>query len=209
MQARSLLPPDSVKDRHDIRGMAIRGSIIEIGKGQYQDFISESVLEDCEIRIFCGASNVNIFRTTLINCEIRPKKEMKNLRLTDVNIDGCIFHGRYTGLRLGSEDPERNVSIRNCDFTLAKLRGTDFLPGVDIESMRLPTWPHITVINVAQHRASWLALQLPDSMKILQEIIGEPDQWALAVTLLLTDYVDNPDDWSSTFAGLKYVRIVA
>lgn len=130
MKTRNLLPPDSVKGWHDIRGMTIRGSIIEIGKGQYQDFISESVLEDCEIRIFCGASHVNISRTTLKNCEIRPKKEMKNLRLTDVNIDGCVFHGRYTGLRLGTEEPECSVSIKNCDFTSAKAHLTEFLPGV-------------------------------------------------------------------------------
>jgi len=152
---------------HGIRHQHVRAKRIELGKGQHQDFITDSRLEDCEIRVLCGAAHVNVFTSELVRCTFWPRRRMNGLRLTSGSFVDCRFKGRYFGCRFGTELDEQPCTMVGCDFAAATLHLTDFLGGVDVNSLALPGWPHITVKDLDNTRGQWLALDLPAEMAII------------------------------------------
>ena len=152
---RDKLIPDG---HHQIEGETITGKIIEIGTGEFVDFIyGGTVLDDCEIRILCGAQSVQIFNATIRNSIIKTRRELKSLQLLDVHFDGCKFLGKYSGCRFGQLTPQNTGTIVNCDFSAARLDLCDFYSGADIDSLVFPPWLSFTpsrlvIDNQAEHR---------------------------------------------------------
>lgn len=170
---RDRLIPDTC---HKIDGETITGKIIEIGSSKHLDFIyGGTVLDDCEIRILCGARSVHIFNATIRNSIIKPRRELKNLQLLDVHFDNCKFFGKYSGCRFGQLTSKNIGTIKNCDFSAARLDLCDFYPGSDIDSLTFPAWPHIVVREPNQWRNEWLEIPFPNDFRITQEVIVDPE----------------------------------
>lgn len=86
-----VLPPNDPQGFHRRRGERIERKRIEIGRAKVQDFITDSVLVDCDVRILCGAGSVNLNGSTFERCTFRPRREMRNLRFTGMTFRGCTF----------------------------------------------------------------------------------------------------------------------
>lgn len=203
-----VLPPNDPNNMHVWRDERIERRFIEIGKGKFQDFITRSTLVECEIRILCGASSVNLFESTFEHCTFRPRREMKNLRFTGMNLRSCTFLGRYSGCRFGNESEKDQSDVRDCDFSQSTLfHLCDFLDGADVGSLKWPGWPHIVVTDLPGSRRTWLSLKLPKEMRIIQEVIGEEDSLSRAVTLFLPAETKRADDLRELLASQSYIII--
>src|SRR5437660_611898 len=110
----AVLPPNNDDGFRQRRGERIERRAIEIGKGQWQDFITRSTLIECELRILCGARSVNLSESVFERCTFRPRREMKNLRFTGMTIRDCKFLGKYTGCRFGNESERDESDVRGC-----------------------------------------------------------------------------------------------
>lgn len=202
------LIPNQADGSHAIKNQTIEHKKIEIGNGEYLDVISGSTIINCEIRIKCSAAGINFFDSTFIDCTIWPGKEIKNLRLSSVTMNNCVFKGKYTGCRFGKDLPEKNSEIKNCDFSQVKLLHLcDFLDGADITECKFPSWPHILITELPKYRENWLNLDLPPDMKLIQEIIGEEDSLAKAVTIYLPLVTDDCESLRSKLESESYVSI--
>jgi hypothetical protein len=203
-----LLPPNQPEGYHRRRGERIERQLIEIGKGKSMDFITLSNLVECELRILCGASHVNLFASTLERCTFRPRREMKNLRLTGINFDGCVFLGKYTGCRLGNLEEYDDSDVRDCDFSRATLLHLcDFLEGTDVASFRWPAWPHIVVTDLPGSRKHWLGLELPEELQVVQQVIGREESLASAATLFLPAVTERAEELRELFASQSYIVV--
>ncbi len=203
-----VLSPNSPDGFHQRRDERIERKALEIGNEKFQDFITRSTLVECEIRILCGASSVNLFESTFERCTFRPRREMKNLRFTGVNLRGCTFLGKYSGCRFGNESENDESDVRDCDFSKANLfHLCDFLEGADVGSLRWPGWPHIVVTDLPRSRKAWLGLKLPKQMRVVQEVIGEQDSLSRAVTLFLPAETDHADELRELLAPQSYIII--
>lgn len=203
---RDRLIPD---DHHKIVGETITGKIIEIGAGKYMDFIhGGTVLDDCEIRILCGAQSVNIFNATIRNSIVKTRRELKNLQLLDVQFDGCKFLGQYSGCRFGQLESQNTGTVKNCDFTAARLDLCDFHPGSNIESLTFPPWPQIVVRKPNQWREEWLGIPFPDEFRSTQEIVVDPEVMACdAIAIYLPSKCPDFDSMRTMLAAYKHVLI--
>jgi hypothetical protein len=203
-----ILPPNHPEGFHQRRGERIEQKTIEIGKAKWQDFITDSTLIGCDIRILCGAHFVNLFGSTFEQCTFRPRREMKNLRFTGMTLWGCSFVGRYSGCRFGKESEDEVAAVRACDFSGASLfHLCDFLDGADVSTMRWPAWPHIVVTDLPRSRAAWLRLKLPEEMRIVQEVIGDENSLSRAVSLYLPAGTDRAEELRELLASQSYLII--
>lgn len=200
------LPPNQPEGYHRRQGERIERRTIEIGKGKFQDFVTKSTLIECELRILCGASHVNLFESTFEACTFKPRREMKNLRLNGMNFSHCVFLGKYTGCRFGNLE-ERDVSdVRDCDFSQANLfHLCDFLEGVDVGSLKWPAWPHVVVADLPRSRKDWLRLELPEELRVIQAVIGREEPKAHAVTLFLPAETQHPEALRELLKSQSYI----
>lgn len=185
------------------------GKSIEIGKAKYQDFITDCTLKNCELRIRCGAGSVNLFGSKFYDCVFRPSKEMKNLRFTDVFLYNCYFKGRYSGCRFGADMDKNEAIVKGCDFSEVKLfHLCDFLRGADVESCKFPPWPHIVVTDLKNSRKDWLGLELPENLRIVQDVVGDEDQLSSAVTIHLPSVNKDYEQLKDVFSSRSYILII-
>ncbi|WP_338847292.1 hypothetical protein V8J88_01055 [Massilia sp. W12] len=203
---RELLLANHPDGHHHIKGQTLVGKRIEIGKGKSQDFILNCTLLDCEIAIFCGASHVNIFASTLQQCTIQARREMKGWRLTDCTLQACVFEGKYSGCRFGAEDETSTFSMQDCDFSAVRLLDfCEFGEGVMLKQIKWPAWPHIVITDLPQSRENWLALALPAALASAQQIIGEEDAPWRAVSLYLPAHLAQFDALRESLATEPYI----
>lgn len=128
-----ILPPNNPEGFHQRRGERIERKSVDLGNAKWQDFITDSTLIECDVRILCGAGSVNLFGSTFERCTFRPRREMKNLRFTGMTFRGCTFLGKYTGCRFGNEMPDHAGGVRRCDFSRAgQFHLCDFLAGSEV-----------------------------------------------------------------------------
>lgn len=200
------LPPNGSHGEHNWRGVTITGKIIEIGKSDVYDSIFDCRLVDCVIRTFSGARGVAIFSSTLISCTFEAKKELKNLGFLDLVIRDCTFLGKYSGCRFGSTEEDGHAEVTGCDFSKAKLFDLcDFLEGANVSSLTLPPWPHITITDIPANRSRWMSLILPQSLRVIQEVIGE-DGAHNAVSLYLPAHCEEYEDLRAILDAEDYIR---
>jgi hypothetical protein len=203
-----ILPPNHPDGHHNGRGERIVRKRVEIGKGRYQDFLTDCTLVECEIRILCGAFSVNLFRSTFEGCTFRRRREFKNLRLTGRTFRGCTFLGKYTGCRFGNREPEDAGEVRGCDFSGARLLHLcDFADGVDVGSLRWPPWPHLVVTDLARSAPAWLRLKLSEELRIVQQVSAEDDPPDRAVTFSLPAGTGRADAPRRVCASQPYILI--
>ncbi len=202
-----ILPPNNPKGFHQRRGERVEQKCVEIGKGPCQDFIIDSTLIGCDLRILCGAFSVNLFRSSFERCTFRPRREFKNMRFTGMTFRGCTFLGKYNGCRFGNWDAEDAGAVSDCDFSQAGLfHLCDFGGGMDVGSLRWPPWPHIVVTDLKRTARAWLELTLPEELRIVQAVIGD-DPRDSAVTLYLPAETQRAEELRPLFASQSFIVI--
>lgn len=118
-------------------------------------------LRNCTLVIKVPARALVIARTQLIDCTIEVKRELTNFRWQSAHLKGCRFTGRLSGNDFGScPDRPDEGSIERCDFSQAHLDASRFLQ-CNIDTIRLPHWPHFSIFEPARRWQELLAHPWP------------------------------------------------
>lgn len=80
-----------------------------------------------------------------------------------------------------------------------------FLEGVDVGSLRWPGWPHIVVTDLPRSRKDWLGLDLPEELRLIQEVIGREESLAHAATLFLPAETQRAEELRELLASQSYI----
>jgi hypothetical protein len=200
------LSPNNPDGFHQRRGERIEQKTIEIGEAESLDFITESTLVGCDLHILRGGRSVNLFGCTFERSIFRARRELKNVRFTGMTLRGCTFLGRYVGCGFGNKEPHELGEVRGCDFSQAtRFHLCEFLDGADTSSMLWPRWPHIVITDLPRSAGAWRKLDLPEELRIVQEVIA--DGSARAVTLYLPAETNRAEELRPVFASQSYIVI--
>jgi len=114
-------------------------------------------LRNCTVILKVPARRLHILGARFIDCAIEVKQELKNHQdWIRTSLEGCRFKGRLSGCdfgywpEYGSEPEYQQGSIKNCDFSEARLDGCRFM-GCDPRTLRFPRWPCFTFIDPIGH----------------------------------------------------------
>ena len=148
------------------------------------------------VRLYAGAMHLS------------PAKGDEELGFTGFTLRCCRFLGRYYGCRFGREFAGQVGEVRDCDFsTASRLHLCEFCEGTAVDTLRWPPWPHVVVSDLPRSRRAWLGLELPEQMRIIQDVIGAEGSLARAVTLYLPAETDRFHDLREMLAAQSYIVI--
>jgi hypothetical protein len=153
------------------------GESLVVACHEYVDFVSHgTTLVDCTVEIRGSSRGIVFHGATLEQCVVHAKKEMTNYRWHDVKLTRCKFRGRYLGCDFGSRPdiyPDHPIgSAVDCDFSSAKLHLCRFF-NCEMSRIQLPAWPCITILEPEKNCADWLAIKMPQELRITQQTVGE------------------------------------
>jgi len=110
-------------------------------------------LKNCTLVLKVAARNLFIRDVRFIGCTFEVKQELKNHQdWIRASLEGCRFKGRFSGCdfghwpEYGSEPEYQFGSIKDCDFTEARLDGCRIM-GSDPATLRFPKWPCFTILD--------------------------------------------------------------
>jgi len=122
-----------------------KGSIYFLGRNL--------TLKNCTLVLKVAARNLFIRDVRFIGCTFEVKQELKNHQdWIRASLEGCRFKGRFSGCdfghwpEYGSEPEYQFGSIKDCDFTEARLDGCRIM-GSDPATLRFPKWPCFTILD--------------------------------------------------------------
>ncbi len=205
-----------------IQGGVVRGATLELGNHDLPDVIYDrAFFQNCVLDI-CGAE-FSIVDANFLNCQIKVRDKITNMRFLEAVFERCIFEGAYACCSFGhrrGESKTPNAYYRNCDFSKAMLDLCSFFEG-DTDSVVWPTWPNFVVLNPRQNKQDWLSIQLPYELKDLQHVIaGDSNSFSegdedtnydsisapKAVTVDLAKYKEvDPDSIQSLIRNKTYI----
>lgn len=169
---RSPLPPGN---GYEILGETVTGRTLTFGAGTRVDVVARGArLVDCELRILRTGRAFPVLDATLIDCDIRPRRPLRNQQFNHTRFERCTFRGSYLGCRFGNFLSDTHASIASCDFAGAQLDLTDFYD-CDVHALQLPDWPHVYLLwdGVADWRQNWLALPFPPELRVTARVLVE------------------------------------
>ncbi|HLM44137.1 MAG TPA: pentapeptide repeat-containing protein [Myxococcaceae bacterium] len=110
-------------------------------------------LRHCTLVLKVSARCLFFDRVRFIDCTFEVKQELKNhQQWISASLEGCRFKGRFSGCdfghwpEYGSEPEYQFGSLKDCDFSEARLDGCRF-HGCDPATLRLPKWPCFTFLD--------------------------------------------------------------
>lgn len=156
-----------------IMGGNTRGKTLDLGNHGENDLIcGGAFLINCVLDIQGTAFTVT--DANLLNCRIKVRDHISNVRFVETVFERCVFEGTYIGCRFGfrrGESSSPNAYFRMCDFSNAKLDLCDFFVG-DVDSIIWPRWPNIVVLNPQLNKQDWLSIEFPDELRGMKEVVA-------------------------------------
>ena len=179
----------------NIENRDVENERIEVNSGDIAFLGPNLTLRKCTLVLRIAARNLILVKPRLIDCTIEVKKELKNLRWCKATLKGCRFTGAMTGSDFGpwpyDESPERG-SIEDCDFTGARLDACRFID-CDISTLKLPSWPHFTLLDPMRRKSELLAVKWPGTAHITVEALMMSPPQTMAATYSATVLAKHAD----------------
>lgn len=143
----------------------------------------ELMLSDCTLKLGMAARDLIIPQARFVDCEFIFKKPLRNFRWDTAHLQGCRFKGHLVGNDFGEwPDALGRGSIKDCDFSEARLDGCRFL-GCDVNALRFPPWPCFTIFNPHARHRELMNLPWPgDIGRIDVKLFAEDPATTVAVT---------------------------
>jgi hypothetical protein len=136
-------------------------------KGSLYYLSSNLVLRHCTLVLKVSARNLIINGARFIDCAFEVRQELTNHQAwIKASIEGCRFKGRFSGCdfghwpEYGSEPAYELGSIKDCDFTEARLDGCRFM-GCDPRTIQFPRWPCFTILEPIRRASELSRVQWP------------------------------------------------
>ncbi|MBM7118965.1 hypothetical protein [Archangium primigenium] len=172
-------------------------------------------LINCTLILKVPARNLFIDAVRFIDCTFEVKQELKNFQeWIGASLKGCRFKGRLCGNSFGHwpgyAKGYEHGAIEDCDFTEARLDDCRFM-GCDPDTLRLPGWPHFTVVDVARRAPELLRVPWPGrSGNVTVSVINQqpPETAALTMFAPLVAKADESteEDLRAHIARFDFIR---
>ncbi|WP_431257833.1 hypothetical protein ACQ86G_25045 [Roseateles chitinivorans] len=131
---------------YEIRGGRFEGRSLVVGGGEVFDRIDGGAeFQDCELKIVPTPRQRMNFEAQFSDCDVRATKPLSDGRFDDTRFERCRFKGQYKGCEFGPKFSGSKGSVRDCDFSEARLILSQFFD-CSIDSQTWPDWPHIHLI---------------------------------------------------------------
>jgi hypothetical protein len=149
-------------------------------KGSLYYLSTGLALRNCTVVLKVSARNLIIKGARFIDCAFEVKQELTNHQSwIKASIEGCRFKGRFSGCDFGHW-PEYGEgcelgSIKDCDFTEARLDGCRF-HGCDTRTLRFPLWPCFTILDPIRHAPELNGVKWPGRVGdvIIEDLPNDP-----------------------------------
>ena len=157
-------------------------------KGSLYFLGANLTLRNCTIVLKVPARNLFIDRVHFTDCTFEVKQELRDFQeWVSASLKGCRFRGRLSGNSFGYwpayTDQGNHGAIEDCDFTEARLEGCRFM-GCDPSTLRLPGWPHFTVLDPVHRAPELLTVPWPGpDGELTVGVLNKQPSGTAAVTL--------------------------
>jgi hypothetical protein len=146
-------------------------------------------LRNCTVVLKVPARRLHIHGVRFIDCAFEVKQELTNHQdWITASIEGCRFKGRFSGCdfghwpEYGSEPAYELGSIKDCDFTEARLDACRFM-GCDPSTLRFPRWPCFTILEPVRRAPELRRVQWPGSFgTVIVDSLHEDPSCTAALT---------------------------
>lgn len=152
--------------RGDIRNQNLIGETVILSDKECAGLV-DSTLTAGTLKLTQSKGRPILLHSTLKDCDVIAAKPQKAYQLLEAFFINCRFHGVFSGVDFGrAHDVERDGyfgGVEGCDFTDATLDGCRFV-NVDVSTLRLPSWPHVVMIDPYKRAADVEAMQWPGQL---------------------------------------------
>ncbi len=124
----------------------------------YQFLGPNLILKNCTLVIKLSANALGIQTLQMEGGRFEQKKQLTNVQLNTCHFDGVTFTGSFSGVDFGWWNDDKDASIKNCDFSHAKLKGVRFLQ-TDLSTIVLPEAPGFSFTINKKHLSEF---QIPE-----------------------------------------------
>ncbi len=173
------------------------------------------VLRNCTVILKVPARNLVIDQASFLDCTFEVKQELKNFQeWIGASLKGCRFKGRLCGNSFGHwpgyAKGYEHGAIEDCDFTEARLDDCRFM-GCDPDTLRLPGWPHFTVVDVARRAPELLRVPWPGrlgggTVRVLTQQPPETAALTMFAPLVAKADESTEDDIRAHIARFDFIR---
>lgn len=152
--------------RGDIRNQHLVGETVILSDKQCAGLV-DSTLTSGTLKLAQSKGRPILLHSTLKDSDVIAAKPQKSYQLLEARFINCRFHGVFSGVDFGrAHYVERDGDfggIEGCDFTDATLDGCRFV-NVDVSTSRLPSWPHVVIIDPHKRAADVAAMHWPGQL---------------------------------------------
>jgi len=156
--------------------------------GAPNHLIYECRLVSCQLQID-DPRGTTLYCSTLVNTGIEVTRTCATSWRGCI-FDTCTFKGKYYDCRFGLDSSECSLkaSLRNCDFTEAKLNLCTF-HNCTPDDLRLPRWPHVTIFNPLQNAAEFADVAKDFVLGRIHQSMCNSSESEVAVTYNMISFV--------------------
>jgi hypothetical protein len=137
------------------RRETVRGETLTLGDPDLVTYLVKSTFEGCDISINCPTRGIHIDTCIFRDCTIRANKPQSDHQFFTSTFERCKFIGKFPGCEFGFRidlHGKTRGTVADCDFREAILDLVSF-NNCDMQSMKLPGWPHFTILNPVETAA--------------------------------------------------------
>ena len=159
-----------------------------------QDVImGNSTIIDSSINILSPA-DVYIFCSSFKNTTIAVAKQCFRQNWRGCFFDSCKFKGKYYDVCFGVGDEKCNLEagLRACDFSECKMHFCTFFNCTPAD-LRLPGWPHVTVLDVQANANDFASLCGDPVIKRMHSLLRL--QGLVALTFNMPQFIKQTKPW--------------
>lgn len=157
-----------------LAGEFIRGEVLKFGGNERWTLGPDLRLEDCHVELDrCTWRTLQLDQVSLTACTVVVRGALENFASwCRCAIQSCRFRGTLSGNTFGSWPEEHGSfgTIQQTDFSDARLQGCQFMR-TPPTSLRLPSWPHFTVLDPYDRERELLNRTWPGDLAFWAEAV--------------------------------------
>ncbi|ROQ28855.1 pentapeptide repeat-containing protein [Gallaecimonas pentaromativorans] len=129
-------------------------------------------IESCQLYSHASTSSLVIAGVTMTDCTFEQIEPLLNFHFENAHLINTSFIGTYDGCDFGDWDSNKRSSIKDCDFTEAKVNNSRFI-NCDMASIKLPSWPIFSIINPCNAHEYVIGQDWPGDLGIDLDVITD------------------------------------
>lgn len=139
-------------------------------------------LESCQLHSHASTSSLVIAGVMMTDCTFKQLEPLVDFHFENAHLINTRFIGTYDGCDFGDWDSNKRSSIKDCDFTEAKVNNSRFI-NCDMASIKLPSWPTFSIINPCNAHEYVIGHDWPGDLGIDLDVITDIPEECSAIVM--------------------------